>query len=184
MLTLHNNRHNRVDLNLTGRSHGRNAELTATEDNFRKDQVHVNFQVGDHTPGQRMVVKTSQRPGLTNPAMTHIRGSVTHRGMFHPLVAIVSPPDGDGVTTYRGQVRKDDLFLRQSTNEFGDQNVRGQLGNEAVDLTIRNERGRVDVNGSVGRESVSLYGYDHGGAENIPLPGLISAIAFSAFFNS
>ena len=184
MLTQLNTRPQRVDLNLRGYSHGRNAELTATEDTFNKDEVHVKFQVGDHTPGRRRIVQLTQRPVVSNPDITHIRGSLTHQGLVHPLAAIVTPPDEDGVTIYRGQVQRDDLFLRQSTNEFGDKNVRGRVGNNPVELTIRSNHGRVDVSGSVGRESLSLSGYDHGGAKNIPLPGLISAIACSAFFNS
>lgn len=184
MLTLnHHPSPRRVDLNLTGHSHGRNAELTATEDNFRPDKVSVRFQIGDHTPGRRRIVQLTQRPGLTRPDLTHIRGTVTHRGMVHGLAGIVSAPDQEGVVTYRGQVERKDMFLRASTDEFGSRNISGRVGNENVDMRVRNEHGRIDISGSVGRESVSLRGHDYGSVDKFPMPGIVSAIAFSAFFN-
>lgn len=182
MLTLNPHRRaQRVDLNLTGTAHGRQAELTASEDLFRPDRVAVKFQIGDSTPGHRKIVQLRQQ--AAGVGRTNIRGTVTHRGLVHGLGAIVSGPDQQGAVTYQGQVEKRDMILRETTDEFGDHNVQGRVGSDSVSLRVRTQHGRVDVTGSVGRESISLYGYEYGAAENFPMPGLVSAIAFSAFFN-
>jgi hypothetical protein len=179
MLTLQN-RPARLQLSLSGTSHGQSSQLSAVEDTFR-DKIEVRFDVGSQRTGDANSVRVKEQESTSRPGFTSVQGVVYDRSRAYGVGLWVTPPGADGARTYQGQIKDDQIQLRQTSMPGGYYRVDGRVGHESVDLSIRTFGSRVNVEGQTGRHSVRLDGYENGGASDIPLSGLIASIAASAY---
>lgn len=179
MLTLQN-RPAGVRLQMRGTSHYQPSQLSAVEDTFR-DQIDIRFEIGSQRSGQANTVTVKETSSPSRPGFTAVQGVVMDRARPFGVGAWVTPPDENGTREYQGQIQNDQIFLSQTSPSKGYYQVSGRVGTENVDFTVRSFSGRMDIDGQVGRHAVHLDGYEQSGMEAIPLAGIVTSLAASAY---